>query len=484
VDQMWPCPQCHSLNRARAAKCYACQGLRAIEPASESADEQPLQELIPTSASQPARLSFRLIGLAIASAVLFVGGVAVVVGTATPPAAAAPEAAVLVTSAPTVPPPTPQPTARPTPSPSPAPTPEPTPEPTPAPFLGRLSGTYLVTYAPEEPGLAAGLYPGGELLVIKPICSKGNCSSSVTVKDPRSGKTLRKGTFVRSSSGFAFRIVSKQADLCRQPDGRTVEAGATVTATLTLRAMSLSGYTYVILDGGRKVRTTPNARGKSVGCRAGTYSMPIYAETLQKGDMSSVASRVSPKPLADLVGVPHYAVRVKGAKMVYYPVKGVRASVLIESWAKTSSLAKYCGKINYSWYTGDPQTLSCADFSADPHMSYLQNPWTGACVVTNVSFSTRYVVPIAKWTGPAVVPRGLVPWWKATQELVAKHEAGHFAIDRKWLPILRSRLVGTSCSSGQSIVNRWSKQLNAAQEAYDKKQYASEKWPPYPPGLY
>jgi hypothetical protein len=63
---------------------------------------------------------------------------------------------------------------------------------------------------------------------------------------------------------------------------------------------------------------------------------------------------------------------------------------------------------------------------------------------------------------------------------VRDHEAGHVAIYREWNKKLRSRIVGADCSDGQAIINKWSNQVNAAQEAYDKREYARDDWPPYP----
>ena len=57
---------------------------------------------------------------------------------------------------------------------------------------------------------------------------------------------------------------------------------------------------------------------------------------------------------------------------------------------------------------------------------------------------------------------------------------GARAIDREWNQKLRSRIVGADCSKGQAIVDKWSNQRNAAQEAYDKREYARDERPPYP----
>ena len=89
-------------------------------------------------------------------------------------------------------------------------------------------------------------------------------------------------------------------------------------------------------------------------------------------------------------------------------------------------------------------------------------------------------LPIARWTGPSLVPRDLVRWWKATQRYVRDHEAGHVAISREWERKLRSRFVGADCSDANAIIKKWSNQRNAAQEAYDRREYARNDRPAYP----
>ena len=112
--------------------------------------------------------------------------------------------------------------------------------------------------------------------------------------------------------------------------------------------------------------------------------------------------------------------------------------------------------------------------------SQLTNPATGACTVVGVNINPRYTMPIARWTGPGVVPRGLVTWWKATQRYVRDHEAGHVKIYRSWIKKLRTRLDGVACSKVDGIFDKWNTQVDAAQEAYDKREYARTDWPPYP----
>ena len=152
-------------------------------------------------------------------------------------------------------------------------------------------------------------------------------------------------------------------------------------------------------------------------------------------------------------------------------MKGTSASQLMARWAKSSSKEKYCGRVDYTWYRGSGETLSCIKSSWRPQYDYVANPWTGQCVVTGVTMNWSMSMPIARWSGPDLVPHDLVTWWKARQRSVRDHEARHVAIYRQWIPKLRDRVVGASCADASSVMKRWSRQVNAAQEAFDKREY-------------
>ena len=102
----------------------------------------------------------------------------------------------------------------------------------------------------------------------------------------------------------------------------------------------------------------------------------------------------------------------------------------------------------------------------------MADPFTGSCTLTGLKLNWRMSMPIARWAGPSLVPRGLVKWWKATQRYVRDHEAGHVAIDREWSRKLRSRIVGADCSKGHVDHRQVEQPADAAQEAYDKREYA------------
>ncbi len=348
------------------------------------------------------------------------------------------------------------------------------------PYSGRFVGTWLLGVDVPADAVAAGVYPTELLLRVRPRCTTGACAVDATLVDPRTGRTLKATTVKPTAEGYRIRIATSAPDLCRGRDGRTVEAGAKRTTSFTVRPFVSGDGSRTILVAAGSIRLNPNRRGDSVGCRDAKVDIGVAPEQLDKAQVASIKRRLSPVPLPDLVPLPDFTVGIRGVRSVYYGVKGDRASVLIDRWAATSTKEKYCGRIEYSWYTGSGQTASCIKSSSSVRWSYRADPWTGSCTVTGVKVRWSMTMPIAKWTGPSLVPRTLVPWWKATQRYVRDHEAVHVAINRKWSAMLPDRVVGRSCADARAIVRKWGRQLNAAQEGFDRKDYARDDWPVAP----
>ena len=65
--------------------------------------------------------------------------------------------------------------------------------------------------------------------------------------------------------------------------------------------------------------------------------------------------------------------------------------------------------------------------------------------------------------------------------VIRDHEAGHAAISRDHIKQLNAKLDGAVCSSVNTIVRQWATGLSAAQEAYDRREYA-KPWPRPPAG--
>jgi predicted secreted Zn-dependent protease len=497
-SELWPCGSCHSLNVPSADRCYSCRTPRTVEPPAEHSGARlgPPDTTLAERSTPSAPSRFRNRTAAIVAALAIAGGafaalIAVALVSTMPAgggiAQVGSQSPVIRTPAPTrdassVPTPTPPPSPVPAQAPSPVLAPSPSPTPTPAfvPFVGRFSGTWLLGQALEVDAASAGVYPSEMLLRVRPVCAKGTCAVSASLVDPRTGRVLTTARVKRTTAGYRIVVTTSAADLCRGTDGRTVQAGAVRTTAFVMRPFTSAstGATVLVAEG--KIRLNPNQRGDSVGCRDGRYAIGVAPVALTKADLATVKDRLSPVPLPDLVPRPTVAVSIKGVRSIYYPVKGAGATLLENRWAAASSKEKYCGKIRYSWKTGSRETLSCIKSTISTDWAYRQNPYTGSCTVTGFSVKIPMTMPIARWTGPALVPRGLATWWKAMQRHVRDHEAGHVAINRKWAPILRKRVIGQSCSSVSAIGAKWSQQLNAAQEAYDKREYARTDWPDWP----
>jgi predicted secreted Zn-dependent protease len=373
-----------------------------------------------------------------------------------------------------------EPSLEPSPGPTPTPTPSPTPTPIPlTPYAGRLSGTWLLTQELATDARLNAVFARELLLSVRPRCDAGPCTVTVRLVDPRTEETLATQR-VKPDDGYRFSIDAGFGDMCRGADGRTVEGGATRTTSYEIQALAQAGTNDVVLaiEGG--LRLEPTKRGKAVGCGPLAYGFEGAAEKLTNETRATVADRLTPIPETALVGRPGFKVSIKGVRMVYYPVKGTSATKLEDAWAEQSSKKKHCGKIDYEWHTGSRRTTSCIKLTWSATTLQQTNAATGSCVVVSVNIDPRYTMPIARWTGPDVVPRGLVTWWKDTQRYVRDHEAGHVKIYRTWIRKLRARLDGVACSKVDAIYKKWNKQVDAAQEAYDKREYARTDWPPRP----
>jgi predicted secreted Zn-dependent protease len=182
----------------------------------------------------------------------------------------------------------------------------------------------------------------------------------------------------------------------------------------------------------------------------------------------------APAPTAapKMVAVPKLTIRIAGAKIRYFAVKGGTSEALEGSVQARSR--KDCGSIDYTWYTGDARPVACAEY----RYSYRYTYTSSACWVSSVSLSQTVFFP--QWTSSRKVPAALLAWWRKWIAVVKKHEAGHVAISRKWLATLRSRMVGVGCSRMRTVFARTLRQVEAAQEAYDKVQYATQVFPDPP----
>lgn len=175
-----------------------------------------------------------------------------------------------------------------------------------------------------------------------------------------------------------------------------------------------------------------------------------------------------------LVALPKLTIKVSGATVIYFSVSGSTSAALLSSIGVHS--VKPCGVIEYTWYSGDNRPAACAQYA----YWYRETSTSSACWVSSVWVVSTVYFP--RWASPSRVSAPLLAWWRKWIAVVQKHEAGHVAVARKWLPTVRSRLVGISCSRVKTTLARVMKQVEAAQEAYDKAQYSVQVFPDPPDG--
>ncbi len=157
-----------------------------------------------------------------------------------------------------------------------------------------------------------------------------------------------------------------------------------------------------------------------------------------------------------------------GATQVrYFSVSGRSMAVLT---ARTKKAAKrFCGKgtLYRPWACVHPST----DFDWD----YKIDRGTGACTITRWSTRLRTTVYFPRWTKPSRVPPVVLDWWRTAMRGLAKHESVHVRIFKNYATRLSGQLVGKPCGSAQRIVDRWAKQMEGAQNTFDRREYCATR---------
>jgi len=202
--------------------------------------------------------------------------------------------------------------------------------------------------------------------------------------------------------------------------------------------------------------TSPTARAPAAATDSATQPSPSVS--------SSVSS--SPSAILALVRIPKLDATIAGAtKIRYFSVAGTSPNQLLDQVvAKSKPFCK----------TED--TLACVMNSYDARWVTTTYFATGACQVTSERVTLTSTVSLPRWTAPARVQPALVTWWKKMFAHFAWHEGQHIKIQRAYDSRLASLLVGQRCSAAQAIVRKWQRSLQAAQDAFDRK---DRSWP-YP----
>ena len=109
--------------------------------------------------------------------------------------------------------------------------------------------------------------------------------------------------------------------------------------------------------------------------------------------------------------------------------------------------------------------------------TYVYGP-TGSCTITGVRITLSATPQMPRWTKPAKVYPALLTWWRSVVKHIAWHEGQHIEIQKSWIKTLHKRIVGGSCSKVQATMNKWAKQVDKAQDAFDRRD-SSWRYPAY-----
>ncbi len=315
-------------------------------------------------------------------------------------------------------------------------------------------------------------------------CPASTCDVRAVARD-QFGAEVSSGVFKRSGDAYQLHVTERKPVACGPSSAVSISATASVTTDLTLAPErgGSSGFVSVGIFGTRNVDF-----GSTSLCPTRTLDYTATGTKVEIAEIPSEApgpgagSAVEPTPVAGGVPPPNVPVQVTGATIMYYPVVGTTATDLLQGMETTATAV--CGLIDYSWYSGNPHPVSCAKlaFADNPGITFVTNGATGACTVSVSRVLWTATIPIPRWTAPRTVPAPLATWWKTYVTYVATHEGGHVAIFRQWIGLLPGRLAGQPCSSAQSITDAWNQQEQAAQEAYDRREYAKPQ--PTPPAAF
>jgi predicted secreted Zn-dependent protease len=220
------------------------------------------------------------------------------------------------------------------------------------------------------------------------------------------------------------------------------------------------------------------ASGAAAGAAAEGSSLTPHAPTVPGPAAAPMVAASSFVPLPKLsFTIPKTAVK-------YFGIRGSTYAELMDSLQQAAAGA--CGSIDYAWAEGDLFTAACA--KARPGARTLTTSrcvggqCTSTCRITAVTGTETVYLP--RWVAPSMVPASLLGWWKVVATDLRNHEATHVSIFYRWLATLKTEAVGKSCGAWNTIYKRWAAREGAAQEAFDRKDYAAQDWPLPPDDAY
>ncbi len=197
----------------------------------------------------------------------------------------------------------------------------------------------------------------------------------------------------------------------------------------------------------------------SIATRAITEPAATEAPTPKPTPEPTPKPTPRPTPGIKLVALSALTVDVWNAEERYFSVEGSTPDQLVAS-ARRNVPADPTGAERSNMAYAGPVAW-------DHRPSYVQDPKTGRCTMTGLVSTVAYQATLPQWTAPARVPRELYQWWRVVLEHIRAHESQHIRIFENHVGGLPGRVVGQPCSKWDSIINRWSAELVAAQSHFD-----------------
>lgn len=360
----------------------------------------------------------------------------------------------------------------------------------PEPVAGPLAGTWRVrkVLAPEDrSALLADATFDEEAWVLRPGCDVEPCATlEVSITPLARSRPVATATLERAGDRYRSPGTTGNEAPCLAGTGDRIPGGASTTRTVALWLAESrpagSSVTTVVLQGALELRLTPTAIGRAGGCVETTAR---YDLTGRRGAVAVIDEQPTRPPAADpgdLVPLPDIEVAVDGARIEYFDVEGSTSGELLESIAFGGVRA--CGEIDYEWHEGDARPAACAVSRFPGFEDGIREGRDddGDCVIVEADIDGRSTIHVPRWVAPERVPEALVAWWRDVVEFIRVHEAVHVEISRDAVGRLERALDGADCDDAGTIIGEWAGDLQAAQAAFDRTEYA-KPWPEPPPGI-
>ncbi len=175
-----------------------------------------------------------------------------------------------------------------------------------------------------------------------------------------------------------------------------------------------------------------------------------------------------PAVAPSLVALPKLSMKVAGAtKVKYFPIVGQTPGALVtQIVAKSAAPCKSKAQ----------EVLACVLQRSSVNWKMLTNRASGSCTIVAATINRTSTVNLPRWVGPSKVQPELLTWWKPVLDHFAWHEGQHIKIQKTYEKKLKTQLVGHRCSSAKSIIKKWERAVDAAQDKFDAKDLS---WQPY-----